>query len=298
MIPRTLLLSIFLLWVAVARSQNKDHITVDGLNREFLTYLPAGNIKTDQLPLIISLHGNLGTPADQFKLTDLKTLADQEHFMVICPAGIDRSWNDGRPTKANSKGVDDVKFIDQLITYAIKTYHADAGRIYVTGMSNGGFMTSRIACELSNRIAAAAVVSASMDVDAGYLPQKPLPVMYIQGSKDPFIPFLGGVMKRGAGGNIYSHADVLKQWAEADHCNSKPGCISLPTAVNDGTTVLKEEYINPATNIKVIGYTITNGGHAWPGGFEYLPKIIIGITTKNLDASQVIWNFFKDYRIK
>ena len=171
------------------------------------------------------------------------------------------------------------------------------GSIYVTGMSNGGFMTSRLACEVNDRIAAIAVVAASMDEDVGYQPSKPIPVMYIQGTKDPLVPFAGGQMKKGAGGTIYGHEEVLKKWAAVDNCDSKPIVTNLPINVNDGTSVIKEEYINPTNNLKVIGLTIVDGGHTWPGGSQYLPKFIIGPVTKNLDACEEIWKFFKQSRL-
>jgi len=288
------------IWIAVSTAvfaqQKNESIKVDGLKREFITYLPEGLSKADKSPVIISLHGRLGTAIRQMKFADFKPIADRDKVIIVCPQGVDRSWNDGRGTPANSKGINDVKFIDQLITYIINTYNADPRRIYVTGMSNGGFMTSRLACELNNRIAAIAVVAASMDEDMGYQPTKPMPAMYIQGTKDPLVPFAGGVMKKGAGGSIYGHEEVLKKWAAIDHCNSKPVITDLPVLVNDGTSVIKEEYTND-NGLKVVGLTIVDGGHTWPGGSQYLPKFMVGPVTKNLDACDEIWKFFKENRL-
>ena len=290
-----LLLSV--LSITVKAQQKSESITVDGLKREFITYVPGSINKDDKPRVIISLHGRLGTAERQMQFANFKPIADREKVIIVCPQGIDRSWNDGRGTPANTKGINDVKFIDQLITYIINAYNADARRIYVTGMSNGGFMTSRLACELNNHIAAIAVVAASMDEDMGYQPSKPIPAMYIQGTKDPLVPFAGGQMKKGAGGTIYGHEEVLKKWAAIDNCDNKPIVISLPNKVNDGTSVIKEEYINPTNNLKVIGFTIVDGGHTWPGGSQYLPKFIIGSLTKNLDACEEIWKFFKQNRL-
>jgi len=271
-------------------------MTVDGLNREFITYVPPGANQADKLPVIVSLHGRLGKAAGMIKFADFRPIADRENVIIVCPQGIDRSWNDGRETPANSKGINDVKFIDELIAYMINTYHGDASRIYVTGMSNGGFMTSRLACELHNRIAAVAVVAASMDQDMSYQPIKPMPVMYIQGTADPLVPFNGGLMKQGAKGTIYGHEDVLKQWAAANNCDAKPVVTNLPVKVNDGTSIVKEVYSNP-NGIKVIGFTIVDGGHTWPGGSQYMPKFVIGSASKNLNACEEIWKFFKGYKL-
>jgi polyhydroxybutyrate depolymerase len=292
-----LLFTVLAISVQVQAQQKNESITVDGLKREFITYIPAGIGKTDKSPVIISLHGRLGTASGQMRFADFRPIADREKVIIVCPQGIDRSWNDGRGTPANAKGINDVKFIDQLITYIITTCNADAGRIYVTGMSNGGFMASRLACELNNRIAAIAVVAASMDEDMGYQPSKPIPAMYIQGTKDPLVPFAGGEMKKGAGGSIYGHEEVLKKWAVTGNCDSKPLITNFPIKVNDGTSVIKEEYINPTNNLKVVGFTIVDGGHTWPGGSQYMPKFIIGAVTKNLDACEEIWEFFKGNRL-
>jgi len=288
-------LSLIVLFIStgVSAQQKNESLIVDRMRREFITYLPNG--VGNKAPVIISLHGRLGTAARQMTFADFKPIADRDKVIIVCPQGVERSWNDGRGTPANSRGVDDVKFIDELITYIIDTYHADSSKIYVTGMSNGGFMASRLACELNKRIAAVAVVAASMGRDMGYQPTQSMPVMYIQGTKDPLVPFTGGQMK-GAGGVIYSHEEILKKWAEIDKCDSKPVVTNLPILVNDGTSIQKEEY-SGANGLKVVGFTIVDGGHTWPGGTQYLPKFMIGPLSKNLNACDEIWKFFKENKL-
>jgi len=269
--------------------QQTEQMMVDGIKRSFLTYVPPVVDKDYKMPLIISLHGGLASPKGQFRLADFRPIADANKFIVICPAS-KHIFHDGR----DNKGIDDVKFIDQIITYAIKTYHADPQRVYVTGISNGGFLTSRLACELSNRIAAIAVVAATMDQGEGYTPVKPMPVIYMHGTKDPVFSNKGGKM---FGRQIYSQDKVLQLWAKLDKCEPKPVFTTTADKANDGTSIIKEEYVNPANGFKVIGYTIVNGGHTWPGGWQYLPKFIIGKTTKNLNACEVIWSFFRQYKL-
>jgi len=275
---------------AIAQSQQKrEQIIVDGMKRAFVTYVP-GTEKSEKMPVIISLHGGFASPKGMFHLADFRPIAEREKFIVVCPAS-KNIWHDD----ADIKGIDDVKFIDQLITYIIDTYHADASRIYVTGISNGGFMTSRLACQLHQRIAAVAVVAASLVINEGYDLAAPMPVMYIHGTKDPVVAFKGGRM---FGRQIYSHEEILKKWVVMNHCSTEPIITRIPDNANDGTTITKEEYDNPSNNLKVIGYTINNGGHTWPGGWQYAPKFIIGKTTKNLNACQTIWDFFKEYKLK
>ena len=282
-------ISLFLTLVCAAQ-QRDEYITVNDIRRHFVSYVPAS--KTDNPAVIISLHGRLSNGKGMMRFADFRPIADKEGFIIICPDGINKSWNDGRNTPAYKQGINDVKFINELIDYAVNIYHADAKRVYVTGMSNGGFMASRLACELPGRIAAIAVVAASMDTNAGYLPCKPLPVMYIQGNEDPVVPFSGGAMKNGKG-TIYGHEQVLQVWAAADQCALQPASTNLNAAVNDGTGVTRETYSSPSGKVKVTGYIITGGGHTWPGGSQYLPEFLVGIASKNLDACKVIWEFFK-----
>jgi len=271
--------------------QEKGEIIVDSLNRSFLVYIPvAGNMQ--RLPVVISLHGGLSSGRQMMNAADFRPVADREKFIIVCPDGIDRGWNDGRMNKDRN----DVKFIDQLITYIVNKYNADSLRVYATGISNGGFMATRLACELNNRIAAIASVAATMGKDVTYHPNKPVPVIYIHGTKDPLVPYNGGLNVR-SGAMVYSHEEMLKLWVAADGCNATPVITSLPDSAGDGTSIIKEEYTNSTTGVKAIGYTVTGGGHTWPGGSQYLPKLIIGRVSHNMNACEVIWAFFKGYKL-
>lgn len=268
--------------------QIKGDLVIDGNKRSFLTYTPTG--LQDKAPLVISLHGGFASPKGMFHLADFRPVAEREKFIVVCPAS-KHFWHDG----ANLHGIDDVKFIDQLIDYAVKTYNADPQRVYITGISNGGFMTTRLACQLHNRIAAIAVVAATLDVGEGYDLEKPMPVIYMHGTKDPIVAIDGGKL---FGRRIFSHQAVIDKWVAMDKADKKPHITNFSDKTGDGTSILKEEYTNPSTGYKVVSYTIENGGHTWPGGWQYFPKFIVGKTTHNLNACDEIWDFFKQYKLK
>lgn len=293
-------------------AQQEGHITSAGLERSFLIYVPASagtsaaSVGTSEasagssagsaaLPVLFVLHGRLGTPSGTLKLADFRPLANREGVILVYPAGIDKSWNDGRVgTPANKKGIDDVGFLNDLISYVISHYTADSNRIYFTGMSNGGFMTTKVACRLSTRIAAAAVVAASANSSDSCTPALPVPMMYLQGTKDPLVPFEGGALRNG--GKVDSHEQVLQRWVKIDGCGTKAVVTHFPDSVGDGTTITKEVFTNASTGVKVVGYTIEGGGHTWPQGWPYLPKWIIGITSRNMNACEAIWAFCKEYR--
>ena len=156
-------------------------------------------------------------------------------------------------------------------------------------------MTTRLACQLHKRIAAVAVVAASLNIGEGYDLESPMPVIYMHGTKDHIVSYDGGKM---FGRRIYSQQEIINKWVALDHCNTKPVITNIPDKAHDGTSIIKEEYINPESGFKVVGYTINGGGHTWPGGWQYLPKFIVGKTTKNLNACKVIWEFFKPYKLK
>lgn len=266
----------------------KGEMMIDGNKRSFSTYIPA-NSKIGKMPLVISLHGGFASPKGMFHLADFRPVADREKFIVVCPAS-KKIWHDG----ADLHGIDDVKFIDQLITYIIKTYNADPDRVYVTGISNGGFMTARLACQLNNRIAAVAIVAATLDIGEGYDLDRPMPALYMHGTSDPIVSYNGGKL---FGRSAYSHDAIIEKWITLNNCDNTPQITTIPDAAHDGTSILKEEYVNPKNGLKVIGYTIINGGHIWPGGWQYLPKLVIGKTTHNLNACEEIWDFFKEYKL-
>ncbi|WP_345100165.1 alpha/beta hydrolase family esterase [Mucilaginibacter panaciglaebae] len=268
--------------------QTKGDMMIDGNKRSFLTYIPTGANR--EIPLIISLHGGFASPKGMFHLADFRPIAEREKFAVVCPAS-KHFWHEG----ANLRGIDDVKFIDHLISYMIKIYDINPDRIYVTGISNGGFMTTRLACQLHSRIAAIAVVAATLDAGEGYDLEKPMPVVYMHGTKDPIVSVDGGKL---FGRSVFSHKAIIDKWIAMDKCSKEPRVSNIPDKAGDGTSVLKEEYLNAKSGFKVISYTIKNGGHTWPGGWQYFPKFIIGKTTHNLNACEEIWNFFKQYKLK
>ena len=275
--------------------QLRETIKAGSLVREYLIYIPEQLSQGRLLPVIISLHGTLGSAEQMMNFADFRPLAEREQFFIICPEGITQTWNDGRQTKAHLAGIDDVAFIDELITHLINTYPIDMTRVYITGMSNGGFMASRLACEIPGRIAAIAAVAATLDRNAGILPVKPLPVLYIHGTRDPMVPYTGGPTKA-AGGNTYSHEEVVKLWTELDGCTELE-VTEIADLANDGTSIIKKQYSNPGNKLRVISYTVKGGGHTWPSGPQYASKYFVGLVSHNLNGCAAIWDFFKDFSL-
>jgi polyhydroxybutyrate depolymerase len=282
------------------RAKNsRKSLVVDGKTRTYTVHVPPASGSSKPMPLILALHGRLGTGEGQQRLSHLDKVSDAHGFLVAYPDGLDRSWADGRGGSPSDKnGVDDVKFLSQLIDKLAVEYNVDRSRVYATGMSNGGFMSARLACDLSNKIAAVAIVAASIStkLSAACQPAKPVSVLIFQGTDDPLVPFAGGALgHNGERGLVLSHELTLRRWAALDHCVTSPSTQHIADAAGDGTPIDLQAYSDCAGGSEVLGYTVQKGGHTWPGGMQYVPEVVVGKTTRNLDASEVLWDFFSHH---
>jgi polyhydroxybutyrate depolymerase len=280
----------------------EKEITVGGLSRRFILYLPHSYNKNTLSPVIFLFHGGGGTPRSILMINDrddFREISEKNNIILVAPEGIKKSWNDGRGTKADKLNIDDVGFVKTLLRYVEKNYSVDTTRIYATGISNGGFMTSRLGYETGQKFAAIAVVAASMGeaiaenkIHPGFV----LPVLYIHGTADPLVHFKGGSETIGADGPYISHQAVIDKWVLINNCNATPVISQLPDISDDGTTVTRREYRNSKGEVMVVSYIINNGGHTWPGGKQYLPKKYIGNVCRDMNGCRVIWDFFSKYR--
>jgi polyhydroxybutyrate depolymerase len=281
--------------------QKTINLTIDGNIRSFVIYIPIGYNNAGKMPLIFAIHGGSGTPEGMINIANFKTIADRDKVVLVYPAGVQNNWNDGRPTIPNQLGINDVRFFNQLCDYMINNYSVDGAKIYATGISNGGFMSSRLGCELSNRIAAIAVDAATIEattIAPNCNPGRSVPAIYIHGTTDPLVPFTGGQMTAGgtAGGTILSHFQAIDKWITINGCNTTPTIADLPNIANDGTTIKQRVYSGGTNGSEVVSYVVLNGGHTWPQGYQYLNEAIIGKTSQDMNACEVIWTFFKRFK--
>jgi len=285
-----------------AGRETRGWITIGQRARSFILYVPHGYSPSRKIPLIILLHGGGATAASMFHIsngTDFQTISERDTVLLVAPQGIDKSWNDGRDTKAHRAGVNDVQFVASLLTYLQSRYAIDSSRIYATGISNGGFMASRLGCEMGRRLAAIAVVAATMGVDTPLATcgTHAMPVLYIHGTDDPVVPFDGGVKTIGAEGAFVSHRQVMDDWVRRDGCDRVPVVTELPDQAADGTHITETDYTGGRDGSEVTGYVIRGGGHTWPGGKQYLPRVFIGRVSGNMNGCEVIWEFFRRHAL-
>ena len=287
-----------------AASNLSNAITLNGLKRTFHLYIPSSYRSSTTHPLVIALHGGGGTGKKVDKLLGLNSLADQHGFMVVYPDAVDHHWNDGRGVhkyRSHRENIDDVGFIAGMIDAIAGSYHIDRQRVYVTGASNGAMMSLRLGCELADKIAAMAAVIGSMpeNLVAKCTPARPVPLLMINGTDDPLVPWEGGYVHvfRQKLGEIISVPQSAAFWAARNGCSPEPNITILPdTDPDDGTSVKKSIYRQCSDGADVVLYEIKGGGHTWPGGYQYLPEFLIGKTNRDLDATNTIWNFFNETR--
>ena len=279
-------------------------LQVGSQSREYLLHIPKGYSSSKKFPLVVVLHGGSQDNTDIEKITGFSELADQEGILVVYPQGMEQNWDDGRGTTDASKaGADDISFIRNLVSELEGAYSVDASRVYATGTSNGGIMTHRLGCELSDVFVAIAPVigSPAANIVDTCNPPTPVSVMVIQGTADPFIDINGGEVKHkrfpmlGDGGIVVSADEGRRLWAKNDGCTGSPTTEELPILVDDGTSVEKIAYTDCKANTEVVYYIVSGMGHTYPPKTPEKAGNIVGTASKNIDATKEIWKFFKSH---
>jgi polyhydroxybutyrate depolymerase len=258
-----------------------------GVTRTYQVYVPASLDAKTPVPLVISLHAAAGWPQLQRDLSQWDRVADEKGFIVAYPRGGNSpsTWNVDR-----GGGLDrDVRFIAELID-TISAHHAiDLSRVYANGLSNGGGMSFVLACKLRDRIAAVGIVSGAETLPFDWCTDPtPVPALIMHGVKDKIVPYAGGPL-----GDPFNPVKVVfpsvpefaASWAK------KNGCADVPNVSNAAADVIRREYVQCMSDATVDFYTITDGGHQWPGG-EPLPQWWVGPFTSTVNTSELLWDFF------
>ena len=240
--------------------------------------------------MVLNFHGYGSTANEQMWYGDFRAIADTAGFLLIHPQGTLLNgithWNVGGWTIGSTAY--DVGFIDSLLYSLAVDYNTDAERFFATCMSNGGFMSFLLACQLSDHIAAIAPVAGSMTPQTfnNSNPQHPTPILQMHGTTDFVVPYNGETW-------TLPIDDVLEYWADYNNCNPIPSVTALPdNDPNDGSTIEHMVFDGGDNGVKAEHFMIVGGGHTWPG------NILGGNGTNNdIDASAEIWKFFSNYDI-
>lgn len=269
---------------AAAPSADSLELEHDGLARTALVHVPIGYDANRPTPLVLAFHGYGQSAAEMRSFSQLTEVADREGFIAVFPEGTGfiRSWNGGTCCgTAIATAVDDVGFAGAIIDRLEDMLCVDTLRVYATGMSNGGFLAHRLACELSGRITAIAPVAGVIGMTS-CSPSRPVPVLQFHGTADLVVPYLGN-------GFAYpSVASTVDDWVMRNRCSSGP------TTYFERDDVECEAWSGCANEVEVRLCTVSTGGHTWPGG---LPLPLLGRTTDTISASDEMWSFFERYAL-
>ncbi len=284
---------------AASRMLSGDYeraIQSDGRTRTYIVHLPPVYDSVTPLPLVVVLHGGGGNAAGTEKQTGMSAKADQAGFIAVYPNGTgpldDRllTWNTWNCCGyAEQRNVDDVAFIRALVAQLARDERIDPARIFATGLSNGGMMSYRLACEAADLFAAIAPVSGALNTDA-CAPAQPVSVIAFHGTADQNVPYNGGRGTKSFPGTRPNRDDqpvsyAIGFWTAFDQCD--------PTPQRTQTGSIARDDYTGASGTAVTLVTINGGGHAWPGGQRL--AAFLDAPTQEISATDAIWDFFAQH---
>jgi len=265
-----------------ANNESAFILNHNGLNREYLVHLPQGYDNSYGLPVVFNLHGYGGYAMGHMDYADMRTLADQENFMLVYPQGscLDGvpHWNSFFSGPDNKSDAEDIDFFSELIDEISNNYNVDSDRIYFCGYSNGGMMSYALACALSDRVAAIGSISGTMlDWPEVCAPLHPIPVIIFHGTNDQILPYEGN-------SDWSSVPYAVNYWIEFNDLGAEP---SQTQIFSNGFREVQYETFGPGLNsVSLDLYRVIQGDHDW---FE--PSIL------GFDMHEILWNFFDKYDI-
>lgn len=296
------MLAALLLTAAPARA---DTINVNGTDRSYIVM----RAPRKPAPLVVVLHGKTQSGADMVTRTAWPLIAKRDGFAVVFPDGLNQAWADARPDQRRAgsgppEGTDDIGFIAALVDKLVKDGTADAKRVYVSGISNGGAMAMTLLCSRADLFAAGASVIMNLTDEsaAACHPTRPLPMLMMNGTVDPLIPYAGG---RGtsyfAANGYWSTEKTLAFWRSLNGCATTDAAVTeLPDRnPSDQSTVTQIASRCPPGH-DVALYRVNNGGHRMPGMFPdaRFPKVaaaLLGPQNGDIDGAETIWAFFSRF---
>ena len=272
-------------FISVSQQNQTISIDVNGTDRQFILYVPNIYDGSTPAPLLFCFHGYGSSASTNYAYTKFRDIADTAGFVLIHPQGsIDAFGTPHFNVGWGTSNVDDVAFTEVMIEYAEDNYNINSNRIYSTGMSNGGFMSYHLACNLSEKIAAVASVTGSMSPSTynNCNPSHPTPALQIHGTSDGTVPYEGDpLFTKGID-------DVMSYWITYNSCEPIAEVTPIPD-INTGDNSTVDHFIhgNGDNGVSVELFKVYGGDHDWPGAFGNM----------DIDASAEVWKFFMQFDI-
>ncbi len=274
-------------------------VDVGGTERSYYLHTPPALERG--APLLLVFHGGGGSSGDKGKtlgrFTGLNAIADREGFVVAYPNSLAGNWNDGREG-TGAVDTDDVAFVRAILDDVAENVDIDPARVYAAGISNGGFFSQRLACALSDRVAATySIVGFIAETLAETCaPPRPVPVAIVAGTADPLVLFDGGQVAGDRGLALGAEATV-EHWANHNGCTTERRVALDDVDESDGSTVevVTHGDCDGGANVRFV--RIEGGGHTWPSRAQYAPRFVIGPVNRDIDASEDLWAFVSAFSL-
>lgn len=285
--------------LALAGEPQNRTLNVGGTERKYILSRPNAE---GPRPTILVLHGGGMSANHSLRTNGIEPLVEREKFVAVYPNALLREWNDGREARMKERGyADDIAYMRALVKELVTTGIADPNRVYVTGASNGGMMSLRLICEAADLVAAAAPIIANLptDIAANCKPSRPVPVLVMNGTADPLVPYNGGgVGFAGRRGNVMSTDETMARLRRFNGCPDSGNTMRLPDYdPGDGSTVTVISWTSCSSGAPVVLYRIDGGGHRIPHRKSNPMAMVdrmLGKDNHDIDAPEVIWAFFRD----
>jgi polyhydroxybutyrate depolymerase len=259
-------------------------ISSGGETRTYLLHVPPGYDGSTRTPVVVLFHGYGGTPATMVQTTHMAAMADDNGFLLVAPQGRGDVARWDFRSSVDTKG-SDLGFVRDLVKKVKSEACVDGARVYAAGFSNGSALTLALACDGTTKFAAYAAVSAPY-YDDSCAKAPPAPIIYFHGMRDKVVPYDGADTIIGW---LPPVNEAISEWVDHDGCPAS------------GSTTTVSEHVRHfawkscGNGAAVELYAVDNGGHRWPGGTASAPGRVDGITTQEIDASMLIWEFFEQH---
>lgn len=265
----------------IIKNENGISIEHNGIEREYVLYVPNSYNDSSSVPLLFNFHGGGGSATGQMYISKMNLVADTATFIVVYPQGssLDNGvshWNSMIATEDNKSTADDIGFISILIDEISSNYNINPQRVYACGYSNGADFSFSLACYLSDKISAISSVSGLMSLESESLcnPKEDTGVLIFNGTSDSYRPY------NGINGYYLSIENTLEYWSNFHDSDS----IKVKNFIdNNDNNIQYFEYLNSNNNSYVQHYKLINGGHDW-----------FNLSYQGSEIDQIIWSFFSN----
>ncbi|MFK7831180.1 MAG: PHB depolymerase family esterase [Congregibacter sp.] len=281
-------------------------LSIDDTQRPYLIHVP-NHPDASAHPIIILLHGHGGSASQLMGLGERAApfrpwlqIAERHHAVLIAPNGNigsdgKQGWNDLRGVRTNPR-TDDLSFIRALVDLTVRQHRGDPGRVYVVGISNGGHMALRIALEDPDLVAGIGAIAAAMPANSSTaVSDKPLSVVFMNGTRDRLMPYAGGDMAKGRG-TVLSTDDSFRYWANANHCSDKVDTYRYNDRTGkDKSRVIRSLLANCKAGVRVALFEVRGAGHSTPSLTEKYRSLYLLLTGRqnwDIESAEEIWSVF------